>query len=62
MVGASVYKERLTNTWIPYFPPYQTVQDDFGPNQVARILQAIFGPRYAQDCVVQSVKPWTMMM
>jgi 2-polyprenyl-6-methoxyphenol hydroxylase-like FAD-dependent oxidoreductase len=45
---------------IPYFPPYQTVHDNFGPDQVARILQAIFGPRYAKDCVVQSVKPWTM--
>lgn len=43
---------------IPYFPPYQTVEDDFGPDRASAILRAIFGGNV--DCKVLSVKPWTM--
>lgn len=46
---------------IPYFPPYQTVHDDFGPHEWPILLQAIFGcAAVAKHCTVLSVKPWAM--
>lgn len=44
---------------IPYFPPYQSLEQDFGPDRLPAILQTIFGPSVS-DWQVQSVKSWTM--
>jgi len=44
---------------IPYFPPYQTLERDFGPKQVDTMLQTIFG-QAVSDWQVQSVNTWTM--
>jgi 2-polyprenyl-6-methoxyphenol hydroxylase-like FAD-dependent oxidoreductase len=44
---------------IPYFPPYQSLEQDFGPDRLPAILQTIFGPTVS-DWKVQSVKSWTM--
>jgi 2-polyprenyl-6-methoxyphenol hydroxylase-like FAD-dependent oxidoreductase len=44
---------------IPYFPPHQTLEEDFGPDRLHVILQAIFGAA-VDTWVVQSVSSWTM--
>jgi 2-polyprenyl-6-methoxyphenol hydroxylase-like FAD-dependent oxidoreductase len=44
---------------IPYFPPYQSLEQDFGPDRLPAILQTIFGPRVS-DWQVRSIKSWTM--
>lgn len=44
---------------IPYFPPYQTIEQDFGKEHQQRILQSIFGPAVDAWDVV-SVGSWTM--
>lgn len=44
---------------IPFFPPYQTVEEDFSPDKLHIIIQAIFGPSVEQWEVV-SARPWTM--
>jgi 2-polyprenyl-6-methoxyphenol hydroxylase-like FAD-dependent oxidoreductase len=46
---------------VPYFPPYQTLEDDFGPSRLQDMLCAIFGPRVPPSSLrVRSVRPWTM--
>jgi len=45
---------------IPYFPPYQTPEQDFGPDQLPTLLDAIFGTQAAAHVTVLSVQPWTM--
>jgi 2-polyprenyl-6-methoxyphenol hydroxylase-like FAD-dependent oxidoreductase len=44
---------------IPYFPPYQSLEQDFGPDKLPAVLQTIFGPSVT-DWQVRSVKSWTM--
>jgi 2-polyprenyl-6-methoxyphenol hydroxylase-like FAD-dependent oxidoreductase len=44
---------------IPYFPPYQSLEQDFGPDRLPAILQTIFGPSVS-DWQVRSIKSWTM--
>lgn len=44
---------------IPFFPPYQTLHDDFGPQKQRQILQAIFGDAVSQWEVL-SIAPWRM--
>jgi hypothetical protein len=44
---------------IPYFPPYQSLAQDFGPDKLPAMLQTIFGPSVT-DWQVRSVKSWTM--
>lgn len=44
---------------IPYFPPYQTLEDDFSEQKVHTIVGAIFGDKITK-WKVQSVGPWTM--
>jgi 2-polyprenyl-6-methoxyphenol hydroxylase-like FAD-dependent oxidoreductase len=44
---------------IPYFPPYQSLEQDFGPDKLPAMLQTIFGPSVT-DWQVRSVKSWTM--
>jgi len=67
----SVYSERVVAmvvchsigeyiVQIPFFPPYQTPEEDFGPKQLPLLLSAIFGEAAAADCHVLSSKPWTM--
>ena len=67
----SVYSERVVAmvvchsigeyiVQIPFFPPYQTPEEDFGPEQLPLLLRAIFGEAAAADCQVLSSKPWTM--
>ena len=46
---------------IPYFPPYQTVEDDFSLDQVVSYMDVIFGyPNIAKECHIHSIAPWTM--
>jgi len=46
---------------IPYFPPYQTLEDDFDDGNVRDIIRAVFGPRVTDNSwTVRSVQPWTM--
>ena len=47
---------------IPFFPPYQTLQDDFSDERLETIVQAIFGKRVGgkQQYTIQSAKAWTM--
>jgi 2-polyprenyl-6-methoxyphenol hydroxylase-like FAD-dependent oxidoreductase len=46
---------------IPYFPPYQTWDEDFAPSKLQTMLSAIFGPRVSPASVrIRSVRPWTM--
>jgi 2-polyprenyl-6-methoxyphenol hydroxylase-like FAD-dependent oxidoreductase len=44
---------------IPYFPPYQTVQDDFTRAKLVEIVSEIFGEPIPDSAIV-SAKPWTM--
>lgn len=44
---------------IPFFPPYQTVEDDFSSAKIDIILQSIFG-NSVRHWTVQSAKPWVM--
>jgi 2-polyprenyl-6-methoxyphenol hydroxylase-like FAD-dependent oxidoreductase len=46
---------------IPYFPPYQTVEDDFNASKVKVLLDSIFGfPNVSQYLQIRSVAPWIM--
>jgi 2-polyprenyl-6-methoxyphenol hydroxylase-like FAD-dependent oxidoreductase len=52
---------------VPYFPPYQTLEHNFGEAQVRDMVSAIFGTgsqrrplSSAPGFQVRSVKPWTM--
>jgi 2-polyprenyl-6-methoxyphenol hydroxylase-like FAD-dependent oxidoreductase len=46
---------------IPYFPPYQTIMDDFNVSKVSSLLDSIFGfPNISQHYQIRSIAPWTM--
>jgi 2-polyprenyl-6-methoxyphenol hydroxylase-like FAD-dependent oxidoreductase len=52
---------------VPYFPPYQTLEHNFGEAQVRDMVSAIFGTgsqglplSSAPGFQIRSVKPWTM--
>ena len=45
---------------IPYFPPFQTMEEDFGTERIGEILHSIFGIPIDPDQHVVSVRPWTM--
>jgi 2-polyprenyl-6-methoxyphenol hydroxylase-like FAD-dependent oxidoreductase len=44
---------------IPYFPPFQKPEDDFGPEKLSAIVQAVFGSKISHFEIV-SAKSWTM--
>jgi 2-polyprenyl-6-methoxyphenol hydroxylase-like FAD-dependent oxidoreductase len=43
---------------IPYFPPYQTIEDDFSVSQVQSKIQSAVGETTA--FTIKSIRPWTM--
>jgi 2-polyprenyl-6-methoxyphenol hydroxylase-like FAD-dependent oxidoreductase len=46
---------------IPYFPPYQTLEDDFNTSKVQVLLRSIFGfPNISQYLQIRSIAPWIM--
>lgn len=45
---------------IPYFPPYETIEEDFGPERLHQILRAIFGSDVDGSWDLISARPWTM--
>lgn len=44
---------------IPYFPPYQTVEEDFSFDKVSTIMSSIFGTD-GGGWQIQSIRQWTM--
>lgn len=43
---------------IPYFPPYQSVQNDFTEEKVQEMVQAALGIQ--MEFQIRSIRPWTM--
>jgi 2-polyprenyl-6-methoxyphenol hydroxylase-like FAD-dependent oxidoreductase len=43
---------------IPYFPPYQTIDDDFSVSQVQSKIQSAIGE--TTEFTIKSIRPWTM--
>ena len=46
---------------IPYFPPYQTLEEDFAFNEVQEMIVAALGESNEHyDFQIKSIRPWTM--
>lgn len=45
---------------IPYFPPYQTPEENFSMERVQTMVQAALGPVFQGSFDIKSIRPWTM--
>ena len=45
---------------VPYFPPFQTLEEDFSQDKVLEMLQFMFEDLSIDNFRIHSVRPWTM--